>query len=186
MTDLVSRSEIILNRISSFSNPKLNYTNRYLLFAEHNLISSEMTARHFFFRYGKLKKYHKKIFIAHSKKDKWIARRLASDLKRVGHDPWLDEIKIKVGDSIPESIQQGLEHAHYQIVILSNNSNQSQWVKIEWMSKFWDEVQKQKTIVIPALVENCSIPLLLKSKKWADFRESYNEGLEEVLNSIGR
>ena len=150
IADLLQRQSIIGNQINSFKRLKKEMAHsdreRYLLFAEYNLIESTLYERNLFVRYGESSAEGKRIFIAHSKKDVWFANRLTADLKLLGHDPWLDEIKIKAGDSIPEGIQKGLEEAHYQVVILSTNSSESQWVKIEWMSKFMEEVEKRKTL----------------------------------------
>ena len=46
----------------------------------------------------------KKLYLAHSSLDKGYVRRIHADLKRLGHNPWLDEIEIKVGESIVEKI----------------------------------------------------------------------------------
>ncbi|TGV29649.1 toll/interleukin-1 receptor domain-containing protein, partial [Mesorhizobium sp. M00.F.Ca.ET.186.01.1.1] len=82
----------------------------------------------------------KKLFISHSSKDKLFARLLATDLADSGHSPWLDEWQIKVGESIPASISLALQKSDYVLVILSNNSVESQWVQQEWYTKYWDEV----------------------------------------------
>ncbi len=36
------------------------------------------------------------------------------------------------------------------------------------------------------VVVNCDIPLLLREKKYADFRNSFENGLKEVLDTLGR
>jgi hypothetical protein len=38
--------------------------------------------------------------------------------------------------------------------------------------------------VLPALLRDCEVPELLKTKKYADFRNNYNNGLEDVLLAI--
>ena len=109
---------------------------------------------------------------------------MINDLKVRGYQPWFDEINLKVGDSIPEGIQKGIKRCRYLIVILTKNANASKWVEVEWMTKFWDEVQKRKLYVLPVILESCAIPELLKTKKYANFKEDYNEGLKELLDSI--
>jgi hypothetical protein len=47
-------------------------------------------------------------FLSHSSADKPFIRQLAADLSANGIDVWLDEQRIRVGDSIPEKIAQGL------------------------------------------------------------------------------
>jgi hypothetical protein len=109
---------------------------------------------------------------------------VADDLKKLGHDVWLDEHQIKVGESIPLAIQRGIENADFLIIFLSPNSAFSNWVKNEWTPKFLDEVKSGKVKVIPALIEACDIPALLKSKKYADFTKNYDEALVGILQAI--
>ena len=41
-------------------------------------------------------------------------------------------------------------------------------------------------MVLPLLIEDCAIPELLKTKKYADFRLNYSDGLEDVLLAVDR
>lgn len=107
-----------------------------------------------------------------------------SDLKLLGHDPWVDEFKIKVGDSIPRSIQLGIDESDFMIILLSESAIKSGWVEQEWMTKYWEERQGQHAVLLPALIEKCSIPALLKTKKYANFTESYQEGFNEIITAI--
>jgi TIR domain len=116
--------------------------------------------------------------------DKAFARWISTDLKAAGHNPWLDEWKIKVGESIPEKIGLGLSEADFVLVVLSNSSIQSKWVEREWQTKYWAEVQSGKIKVLPILLTDCEIPELLKIKKYADFRYNYNHGLDDILSAI--
>ncbi len=102
-----------------------------------------------------------KVFISHSSNDKAFVRQLASNLKDIGHQPWLDEWEIRVGDCIVSKIEQGIADANFVIIVLSSNAVRSGWVEREWKSKYWDEIQQNKTLVLPVLIENCQIPQLL-------------------------
>lgn len=125
-----------------------------------------------------------KVFISHSSIDKGFARQISTDLSAFGHDPWLDEWQIKVGESIPEKIATGLEDADYILVVLSSGSVASKWVEREWHAKYWDEVSSGRVTVLPMLLSDCTIPTLLKTKKYADFRSSYNDGLDDILAAL--
>jgi len=126
----------------------------------------------------------KKIFISHSSSDKPFARTLATDLSNAGHTPWLDEWDIKVGESIPASIGKALRNSDFILVILSEAAVSSQWVQVEWETKYWDEINEGKVKVLPVLYKSCIIPELLKAKKYADFSDNYNLGLENLLYAI--
>lgn len=124
------------------------------------------------------------VFISHSSEDKPFARWIAADLKASGHKPWLDEWEIKIGESIPAKISMGVKEADFVIVILSGNAINSNWVEKEWHNKYWDEVSSGNVYVLPILYKYCEVPELLKTKKYADFRNSYNDGLEDILSAI--
>ena len=47
-----------------------------------------------------------------------------------------------------------------------------------------DEAEKNKVKIIPLRLDNAEVPQLLKNKKYADFREDYNEGIREILRAI--
>jgi hypothetical protein len=124
------------------------------------------------------------VFISHSSKDKGFARKLAADLTELGHEVWLDEYSIRVGDCIVSGIEKGLRDADYVIVVLSPNSVLSGWVEREWKTKFWDEVESKRTLVLPVLLEDCDLPQLLKTKRYADFRKNYGIGLVNLTGAI--
>jgi hypothetical protein len=126
----------------------------------------------------------RRIFISHSSVDKRLAIALSVDLASHGHVPWLDEWAIMPGDSIPLKISEGLENCDFVLVLLSPNAVSSGWVQAEWMTKYWDEVTSREVRVIPVLLADCDIPLLLRGKKYADFRADYADGLVKLLGAI--
>jgi hypothetical protein len=125
-----------------------------------------------------------KTFLSYSYKDKSFVRELAEDLTRLGHTVWLDEWEIRVGDSIITKIGRGIEDANYVLVVLSQNSTSSEWVEKEWQAKYWDEINRRKVMVLPVVLEDCSIPTLLRPKKYADFRVNYKVGLAELILAL--
>jgi hypothetical protein len=56
----------------------------------------------------KEEKYRRIEFLSHTSLDKPFIRQLAADLTANGISVWLDEQRIRVGESIPEKIAQGL------------------------------------------------------------------------------
>jgi len=125
-----------------------------------------------------------KIFISHSLEDEEFASKLAEDLIEFGHEPWLDKWEIKVGECIPTKIEHGVSEADYIIIILSPSSVKSNWVEKEWKMKYWEEIERNETLVLPVLIKDCKIPPLLKTKKYADFRRKYSIGLVNLMSSI--
>jgi hypothetical protein len=123
-------------------------------------------------------------FLSHSSKDKPFIRQLSSDLVKEGIDVWLDERKILVGDSITEKIGQGLAQSDYFVIALSETSIGSAWVQKELSGALIREVEKRQVTVLPILISECQIPDMLKDKKYADFTESYREGLGQLLTRL--
>ena len=52
------------------------------------------------------------------------------------------------------------------MILLSNNSVKSNWVRGEWESTIWDENQNKEIRIIPILIEECEIPRFIKYRKY--------------------
>ena len=125
-----------------------------------------------------------RLFISHSSKDKRFVRKLASDLKALGHDPWLDEWEIDVGDCIVSKLQEGIKQADFVILVLTAKSVASGWVDREWKSAYWSEVEAGNKKLLPVLLHQCEIPEFLRNKQYADFRSRYSDGLAQLTKPL--
>ncbi|MCE5232730.1 MAG: toll/interleukin-1 receptor domain-containing protein [Mizugakiibacter sp.] len=185
--DLMQRHEVLFRVLHMPSNVRpygdLNDPEEFIdHLLEYSFVQEQLMDRMFTARLAQSS--GKKVFISHSSKDKQFATWLSVDLANRGHQPWLDEWKIKAGQSIVKAIANGLDDCDFVIVVLSENSVQSRWVEREWHEKCWDEVSSGRISVIPVLLEECEIPRFLKTKKYADFTGSFNDGLEDVLIAL--
>lgn len=125
-----------------------------------------------------------KIFIAHASEDKNIIQKLANDLIDRGLLVWYDEWEIKVGDSLVEKINQGIENSSFMAIVLSKNSIEKPWFKKEINAGFIKELNNRGVYLLPLLLEDCKISPLLSDKKYANFSISYENGLTELLASL--
>ena len=123
-------------------------------------------------------------FISHSTKDKPFVRKLAADLVNSGVKVWLDEQRILVGDSIPEKIAQGLAESDFFLIVVSQSSSNSLWVKKELSGALVQEIERRKVTVLPIKLDDALVPDSIKDKAYADFRGSYDEGLNKLVRSI--
>lgn len=123
-------------------------------------------------------------FISHSTKDKPFVRKLASDLVASGIKVWIDEQNILVGDSIPEKIAQGLAESDFFLIVVSENSVKSEWVKKELNSAIVHEIERRKVTILPIRLDGAKMPDAIKDKLYADFSKSYEDGLENLVRSI--
>ena len=151
------------------------------LLKEQNYILNEVWARE---KTVTTAKGSKNVFLCHSSADKPYVRQVCLDLGRAGHKPWLDEFEIGVGDSIVEKIEKGATEAGALILFLSEAAAESSWVKREWSSVLARQLSKKDIGVLPAVIEDCSLPAILADIKYADFRHSYNSGLGEILAAL--
>ena len=105
------------------------------------------------------------------------------DILGLDVEVWLDKWEIKVGDSLLDKIEEGLESSDYLIIILSNNSVKSSWVRKELNVFLCNEISSKQVKILPVLIDNCDIPIFLREKLYADFRGEYEIGFN-VLSTF--
>lgn len=87
-------------------------------------------------------------FISHASEDKEdIARPLAEALLKRGFRVWYDEFSLRLGDSLRRSIDRGLAHSKYGIVILSPNFFAKEWPQRELDGLVALEIEGGKKII---------------------------------------
>lgn len=75
------------------------------------------------------------VFISHASEDKEnVARPLAFELLKRGYSVFLDELVIKLGDSLSKSINDGLSESKYCVLVLSNLFFAKNWTIAEMNS----------------------------------------------------
>jgi hypothetical protein len=125
-----------------------------------------------------------RVFLSHSSIDKPIVGRLAVDLRAQNVSVWYDKWELKVGDSLQQRIADGISGSGWLAVVLSVSSVKSPWVERELTAGLVLELEKKGVFVLPLLLDDCSVPLFLKDKLCADFRRSYKDGLDALLNRV--
>lgn len=72
-----------------------------------------------------------KVFLSHSHVDKRVARRLVRRLTAHGVKVWIDERKLRIGSVLTSSLRDQILAANVVLVIASQASAASVWVKLE-------------------------------------------------------
>ena len=72
-----------------------------------------------------------KLFLSHNSADKPFVRKVAEELQTIELDVWLDERKMKTGDSITDGIEEGMSSYDAFLIFLSRKSVNAPWVKEE-------------------------------------------------------
>ena len=124
-----------------------------------------------------------RIFLSHSHRDKPLARRIARDLRRAGAEVWFDEWNMRVGDSIAREIQRGLASADFVAVLFTRHSVESGWVEKEWQARLGEEAATKKVILLPLKGDDCTLPVILRDRRYADFSRDYQRAIDEVIVS---
>lgn len=123
-------------------------------------------------------------FLSYAHEDKDFAERIATELRKDGIDVWIDRWEIKPGDSLIQRIfVEGLSECDIFLILLSNASVRSKWVREELdyaMIKKIDGV----TRIIPLIKEKCEIPPPLRTLLWVDVSVDFTDGIRRVVKSI--
>lgn len=127
------------------------------------------------------------VFLSHSHADKPFARKLAADLRKVGHAVWIDEAEINIGDSLIEKIRSGLDQVDFVAAILSSASIASPWVTRELDIASNREIDENRVVVLPLLLEPVELPGFLKGKFYGDFTDAthYDEMFDLLVRKLG-
>lgn len=112
-----------------------------------------------------------KVFISHSSKDKRFVRTLKDDLNENSIETWFDEDQLDLGDSLIEKLEKALEESTHFLIILSQNSINSDWVKFELNKAIKQADNSIMSKVIPIKYKKCEIPNELSGLLYADLSD---------------
>jgi hypothetical protein len=184
--DLLKRRNAIWNALSDIArNKQWDVAPRdiHALWAEKSLADNALFERRMFGEFGQLGE-ETEVFLCHASSDKGWVRMVNDDLKHLGVKCWLDENKIKVGDSIVSTISSGLASSKTMIAFLSPSSVKSIWARKEWESFLARQLSGSDIKILPVVLEKCDVPANLADLKYADFTQSYHDGFKEIHNAL--
>ncbi len=105
-----------------------------------------------------------RVFLSHASPDKPAARRIGEALRLAGHQPWLDEQEILVGESIPAAVERGLRAADFVVMCLSRAAAERGWVEAERDATLMQQFSQRKERVLPVRLED--VHRLISSHRW--------------------
>src|SRR5215217_4401123 len=106
-------------------------------------------------------------FMSYSREDVNLQKRIVAELRGRGIGIWVD-------------IERSIRGAEGMIVLLSPDSNNSEWVRRE--ISFAEQYEKRIFPVLIAGEEDDSIPLRLSDHQRVDLRSNFNNGLDQLAN----
>lgn len=123
-----------------------------------------------------------KVFISHTAADKVFVRDLADRIQARGFSVWLDERDLLVGDSLAETIGVAIANARVILVVVSQESVKSQWLRYE-LNIATERMISGECRVVPVLKEKSDLPPEVKGLLYADCTESVEDGLRAILSA---
>ena len=122
-------------------------------------------------------------FVSYSRADIVLQRKIVTELRKRGVNAWVDTENLIPGSPAWErEIERSIRGASGVIVLLSPDSNDSQWVRREL--SFAEEIDKRLFPVHIRGDETDSIPLRLSAHQRADIRRNFNMGMDGLAAAL--
>jgi TIR domain/Pentapeptide repeats (8 copies) len=93
-------------------------------------------------------------FISYSSKDRDFADRLHADLQAKGIRCWFDQEHLKIGEKFRHHIDEAIRVHDKLMVVLSEHSIHSDWVKAEVESALERERREKRTVLFPVRLDD--------------------------------
>jgi hypothetical protein len=131
------------------------------------------------------------VFVCHASADKAShARPLAEALSRRAISVWLDEAEIRPGDSIIDSLNEGLTNSRFVSPIITEEFMSRDWTRKELNAAFTREVTTRKVVILPILAANRDVYFarypLLSDKLYLNWENGPDYVAEEISRLFGR
>lgn len=124
------------------------------------------------------------VFLSHSTKDKDIAEKIAKAVQAFGINIWYSEWALSPGDSLVGKVDEALGANDCLVVLVSENSLESEWVSRELNSTVMNGLSGKKVAIIPVLIDGSNLPEILKDILYIDMSGDYTEGLLKLLEYL--
>jgi uncharacterized protein YjbI with pentapeptide repeats len=136
-------------------------------------------------------------FISYSTKDQDFASRIHADLQNNGVRCWFAPHDLKIGDDLLDVPDAAIRVRDKVLLILSENSIGSGWVKKEVTAAFDEEDRRKTTVLFPVRLDdgvmetNEAWAAQLRHRLIGDFRhwkdhDGYKQAFERVLRDLKR
>jgi uncharacterized protein YjbI with pentapeptide repeats len=135
-------------------------------------------------------------FISYSTKDQGFANSLHSDLQRKGVRAWLATKDLKIGGIFRADIEKGIREHDKLLLVLSEDSIASYWVRDEVEAAFEKERKQKRIVLVPIRLDDAVMETqeawaakIRRERNIGDFRkwrkrEEYKKALEKLLGDL--
>jgi hypothetical protein len=126
-----------------------------------------------------------RLFFSYATKDRKRVLPFKAGLKSAGYDVWIDEKDIIVGEPLLDSISNAISgDADFALMFLSENSINSEWVKLEIRMAYSREIKSRQTFLLPVRLTDCAIPDHLRVKKYANAAGRTSKCIAEIIDAL--
>ena len=137
-------------------------------------------------------------FISYSTKDDEFAHRLYADLQGKGIRCWFAPEDMKIGDKIRPRIDEVIRVHDKLLLVLSENSVNSEWVEKEVETAFGNERERKETVLFPIRLDDSVMEIkngwpadIRRTRHIGDFtnwkdRDSYQAAIKRLLRDLGK
>jgi hypothetical protein len=125
------------------------------------------------------------VFISHAVEDKIpLANELAARLEQEGLKVWYSSNALRVGNSITQTVHEGLDNSRFGVVILSKTYLSKNWTLREFFELLARHREGKKTI-LPVLLDVTAKDLAEKDLTMADlFAVPAERGLDYIVKTL--
>ena len=135
-------------------------------------------------------------FISYSSKDEEFAHRLYADLWNQGVSCWFAPEHMKIGDRIRTRIDEVIRLHEKLLLVLSENSMDSDWVEKEVETAFEKERETKSTVLFPVRLDDAVMGSktgwaadIKRSRHIAEFRhwkdhDAYRNAFERLIRDL--
>lgn len=101
-----------------------------------------------------------------------------------GVEAWLDELRIRVGDSIVAKMNEGISGASHVALLVSKESATRPWVAREFSAALMRQLQEASVRVLPIRLDDSPVPAILADIRYADWRSDEALGFRQVYDAV--
>lgn len=120
------------------------------------------------------------LYVSYATEDRAFVDKLVTGLNTSVRRLWYERHEILVSDSVIAKINGGITAADYVILVLSPASTRTSWVVAAITAIATRRLADGEVRLLPIVKEQCDLPPLLQNLRYADFRESFCSGLNEL------
>jgi formylglycine-generating enzyme required for sulfatase activity len=119
------------------------------------------------------------IFLSYTRANITTALMIRNALEDAGHTVWQDTTAIKTGSEWIDSIENGIDRCYALVTVVSHESQQSKWVKIEYL-----HAQRREKVIYPIKIDDCEIPTMMLTENMAHAHPDFEAGLRKLIGEL--